>query len=231
MKNETTAQLTLTNFKYVDRLGQTRSLNVEWKLKPGFYGYLTHGAGQNKVIAKKIMYDVTTTDGKTVNWSASSIGLDADGDFYSRFTNENFTTHLKLLGKTRVQVRKPVAGPTDEDIARGAIKALGAAALHEITKQRPADIIEAIAIEAARTGRDKLIKSAIDDLFPQVEVKDRTTLGHLVPLALDGRLTDRNLRDAQARDAIVNHLKKKNPDFAFAVQAADFLIKVQEGSR
>lgn len=232
VKNASDAELTITNLRYVDSLGATQTLTGEWKLKPGFYGYLKFGPTQDKIVARKITYDLVTADGKTVNWSCESIRLDADGDFSSQFTSENLASHQKLLGKVPVVALKPApAGPSEEDVARGVLKALGAAVLHQKAKQVPKDFGEAFVIELARTGRDELIKSAVDDLFPQIAAGDRATLGRLVPLALDGRLTAANLRAAESRDAIANYLKKQNPDFALAAQAADFLYRVQQGSR
>lgn len=230
LKNITDAELTVTNFRYVDALGNTQTMTGEWKLKPGFYGYLTHGPDQGKIVAKSITYDVVTADGKTTNWSSASSRLDADGDFASQFTAENLAAHQKLLGKV-VALKPAPAGPTDDDVARGALKALGALVLHQKAKEIPEDLFDAIAIELARTGRDELLKSAIDDLFPQAPASDRAILGRIVPLALDGRLTARNLRGAEAQDAIAAYLKKQNPDFALAAQAADFLYRVQQGSR
>lgn len=231
-KNESGVKLTLTNFRYVDRLGQTRTLPVEWELRPGFYGYLTHGVGQSKIVAKKIMYDLVTADGKSEGWFCNSVALDGDGDFSSRITAENHARHLQDLGKTPVVTFKPAAarGPTEEQIASGVVKALGAAVLHQKASQVPDGIVESFAVELARKGRDELIKSAVDDLFPQMPMKDRATLGRLVPLALDDQLTDDNLRAAEAKDAIVDYLREKNPDFALASQAADFLYRVQQGA-
>jgi hypothetical protein len=232
-KNATGSELTITNLRYVDARGDTHTVAGEWKLKPGDYGYLRDGP--NKIVAKKITYDLVTADGKTVDWSCSSTGLDKDGDFPSQFTPDNLATHRKLLGKgdaVKPAAPAPPAGPTDEQIGRGVLKALGVALLHQKASE-PWDgtLPHKFGIELARTGRDKLITSAVDDLFPQLPAKDRGTLGRLVPLALDGRLTAANLKAAEARDAITDYLRTQNPDFALAAQAADFLYRVQQGAR
>lgn len=237
MKNLSGYEITLSDVRYVGAPPNSGDAGAEtvasgsWTLKPGFFGHILDNG--KKMVAGKLHFSLTTAEGTSLNWSSTLSQLDADGDYVVQITPEVIDNHRKLLGKTPVVVLKPVAsaGPTDEQIARGAIKALGAALLHQQAEKRAGDIFEAIAIETARTARDELIKSAIEDLFTDMASADRATLGRLVPLALDGRLTDADLREAESKEAIIAYLQEQNPNFAYAAQAAEFLHRVQKQSR
>ena len=112
------------------------------------------------------------------------------------------------------------ASPSDEDVARAVLKALGALALHEASKpQADDDFGKTLARALARQGRDELIDSALKDLAPTSKAVERAAIRSLVILALDGRL----VRD---RDRIINHLRKTNPDLADVVEVAEFLIQL-----
>ena len=112
------------------------------------------------------------------------------------------------------------ASPSDEDVARAVLKALGALALHEASKPQPDDDFgKTLARALARQGRDELIDSALKDLAPTSKPVERAAIRSLVILALDGRL----VRD---RDRIINHLRKTNPDLADVVEVAEFLIQL-----
>jgi hypothetical protein len=109
--------------------------------------------------------------------------------------------------------------PTDDDIAAAVLKAIGAIALHEASKPQPDDgVAEAIARGLSKVARDKLIDSALEDLFPAAPKIERDAVRSLAVLALDGEL-DRD------RDRIVGRLRRTNPDMADAVEAAEFLIQ------
>lgn len=230
IKNETGEEITIHDLKYVDANGSIHVINATWTLKPGFNGYLKFK--DKKIYANKITYDLESRQGKSKGWTCRSTGLDKDGDFTSRFSAENFQEHLKLIGVVRVVARKPaLAGPTDEQIAKGVMKAIGALVLHEAAQKEPEDFADRLAIGIALKGRDELIKSAVNDVFTMLPQSDRNTISSLVPLALDGRLTSRNLGHAEAKLALQNHLRSQNPDFALAAEAADFLLSLQSRSR
>jgi hypothetical protein len=109
--------------------------------------------------------------------------------------------------------------PTDDDIAAAVLKSIGAIALHEASKPQPDDgVAEAIARGVAKVARDKLIDSALQDLFPDAEKVERDAVRSLAVLALDGEL-DRD------RDRIVARLRRTNPDMADVVEAAEYLIQ------
>jgi len=115
-------------------------------------------------------------------------------------------------------VRLVVTAPTDEQIGKGVLKALGALVLHKASQPQADDeFLDAVARGVARAGRDKLIESALEDLFPDAKAVERASVRNLAILALDGRLP----RD---RARVLAQLKRTNPDMADAVQVAEFLI-------
>jgi hypothetical protein len=112
--------------------------------------------------------------------------------------------------------------PTQDDVAKAVLKAIGALALHEAGKPQVGDsIAQSIARALARQGRDELIDSALQDLSPASKAVERAAVRSLVVLALDGEL-------ARDRDRIVNTLRKNNPDMANAVEIAEFLIQLSQ---
>lgn len=115
-------------------------------------------------------------------------------------------------------VRSVVTTPTDEQVAKGILKALGALALHKASQPEADDgFFETAARGVARAGRDQLIDSSLMDLFPDAKSAERAAVRTLAILALDGRL-------ARDRNRVLAQLKKTNPDMADAVQVAEFLI-------
>ena len=140
-------------------------------------------------------------------------------------------TLLGLLSFTTTTQARPVftpqnvgvkTSPTQDDIAKAVLKALGALALHEASKPQPDDgIVETIARGVARQGRDDLIDSALQDLSPRSKAVERAAVRGLVVLSLDGKL-DRN------RDRVLAQLRRTNPDMADAVEVAEFLIQLSQ---
>lgn len=232
-RNTSGGPLTLANVKYTDASGNAQTLTGTWEVKAGFYGHLT--VNKVKIVARKFACDVVTADGRT-GWTWDCKSVDANGDFVALFTADTLTEHRKVLGKVPaappvVALRPAAKGPTDEDIARGVVKVVGAVVLHEAAKKPASDLAEAFAIEFARAGRDELIKSAVGDLFPQLPARDGRLLADMVCLAFDGRLTPANLTQTEAKAALTEYLRKQSPDLAVAAEAADFLSRVQKSAR
>jgi hypothetical protein len=126
-------------------------------------------------------------------------------------------TSSRAKDLTRLAVK---ATPTDEQIGKAVLKAIGALVLHEASKpQRDDDVFDTVARGVARVGRDKLIDSALEDILPDAKVVERNAIRNLAILALDGKLS----RD---RDTVLKRLKRVNPDMADAVQVAEFLIQL-----
>jgi hypothetical protein len=116
------------------------------------------------------------------------------------------------------------ASPSQEDVGRAVIKALGALVSHEASKPQPGDDFgQMIARGLARQLRDELIDSALQDLAPTSKAVERAAVRGLVVLALDGKL----VRD---RDRIVAHLRKTNPDLADVVEISEFLIRLSQAA-
>jgi hypothetical protein len=110
--------------------------------------------------------------------------------------------------------------PSDDERARGVLKALGALALHKASiPQRDDDFFKDVTRGVARAGRDELIDSSLKDLFPDARGVERASVRNLAILALDGRLS-------QDRDSVLTRLRKVNPDMADAVRVAEFLIRL-----
>jgi hypothetical protein len=130
----------------------------------------------------------------------------------------------KWANNTPGDLRVVRAGPSDEEIGRGVVKVVGALALHKASMPRDGEedtLGKAIARGLARLGRDKLIDSAFQDLFPNARAVERASVRNLVVLALDGRLS-------QDRDQVLAQLRRANPDMADAMQVAEFLIRIAQ---
>ncbi len=126
----------------------------------------------------------------------------------------------KWANNTPGDLRVVKSGPTDEEIGRGVLKALGALALHKASiPQRDDGFGKSLAREVARAARDELIDSSLKDLFPDTRAVERASIRNLAILALDGRLT-------HDRDRVLTHLRKVNRDMADAVQVTEFLIRL-----
>ena len=240
-RNTSGAPLTLSNVKYTDQFGTARTLEGKWELKAGYYGYLL--TDNKKFSARKFSCDIGTAAGATnCAWTCSS--LDKEGDFVTLFDDGTLAKHKEMLGKAPSPASPPytalkpampaapaVKGPTNDEIGRGVVKAVGALVMHQGTKKPARDLAEQFGIELLRTGRDELVKSAVEDLFPQLTAKERKTVSGMVILGFDGRLTPANLSQAESKAALVDYLRKQNPDLALAAEVADFLSRVQAGSR
>ena len=76
-----------------------------------------------------------------------------------------------------------------ERLAKAALKAFGAAVAHQASKPQDDDgILEAIARGVALVTRDKLIDSALEDVFINAKAVERDSLRNLVVLALEAYL-------------------------------------------
>jgi hypothetical protein len=116
------------------------------------------------------------------------------------------------------------ATPTDEKIAKGVLKALGALVAHKASQPQKDDgFVEGLLRAAAVVTRDKLIDSVLEDVFPDAKAVERDSIRNLAVLALDGKLS-------QDRDTVHARLKKTNPDMADAVQVAEFLIRLAKAA-
>ncbi len=119
-------------------------------------------------------------------------------------------------------------GPTDEQFQNAVVKILGAALANAIAGGEPKDFAETIIVEVARSARDELVQSALEDLFVASTRADRRAAGHAICLALDGKLNIGNLRDRQAQDAIAAWLRKENPQMGNTVEVADLVYRVMQ---
>jgi hypothetical protein len=228
LRNESGAAITITNVKYTDEFGAIQKVVGQYSVPANFKGYLLNG--KNKIRASKFEYDLITDDGKTVAWSCQAKKLDTDGNFVSTFTAANLADHRKLLGVTVPAVEK-ANGPTDEQVASGVLKALLAMSLHKEATKEPADFAEAFSVGFAKGARDELIRSAIDDLFPQIG-KDASKLSaDLTVAALDGRMTSRKLSAAEAHQQTADYIRAKCPKFEHPDDLAAFLVGVEQGAR
>jgi hypothetical protein len=111
-------------------------------------------------------------------------------------------------------------GPTNDDIAKAVLKALGALILYDQSMDPKNDELTQV---LARAARDKLIDSAVQDLLPNSPMAERAAVRNLVILAFDGKLP----RD---RDRVIAELRRTNPDAADAVEIAEFLIRLSQAA-
>jgi hypothetical protein len=130
----------------------------------------------------------------------------------------------KWLNNVPGDLRVVRAGPGNEEIGRAVLKALGAVALHKAGKPRPGDGAgDAFLRALSREGRDKLIDSALEDLFPGAPLAERASVRNLAILALDGRL-------ANDRNRVIAQLRRTSPDMANAVEIAEFLTRLAQAA-
>jgi hypothetical protein len=228
LKNTSGREVKLEDIKYTDASSEEVSLSGYYSIKGDFYGRLLHK--DVPISASKLQAKLTTSAGTTtITWT--SRGTDQQGQFVCLLTESDITEHRKLLGLPPL---KPL-GPSEDDIKRGVVKALGAALSHagyrKIIDDPDANLAQLIVAEGLRVARDEIINSAITDFFPQLSSSDASTVSTLVILALDGKLTKANIAEAKAKEEIIASLKKNNPDMAAVVQVADFLYRVQSNRR
>jgi len=232
-RNDSGRAIRLTNIVYTDASGTERRLEGGYDLKAGAYTYLL--VGDDKIVGKKFVCDVATDDGAT-NWIWNAAGLDANGNVILQFTEGNFASHLKTLGKTPPVVRAsnftPRAdGPSEEQVKKGLVKILGAAVANAVAQEQPDGFFEALIVEAARKARDEVIESAIGDLFPQLSATEKAGTRRVIALSLDGRLTVDRFNAETAREQIIELLRREDREFGRAAEVADFIGQVHRSRR
>lgn len=229
-RNETKSALTLTNFRYTDESGKVREVDGQFDVPAKFDGFLT--VEKKKIRARKFEYDLVTADGTSEGWSCVAKAVDGDGNFVSVFTPKNLAEHKKTLGVTDKEAAdQPLTEERQKQIAAGVVKALLALVPHEATKQEPETLGDVFAIELARGLRDELLKSAINDLFPDMGTDASDVAGELAGKALDGRLTGKKLTAAQAQKQVADDIRDRCPKFDSADELAAFLVGLQAGAR
>lgn len=230
-KNTTDSPLTVTVTSYLDYAGRTATLNAEWSVPAKYFGHLL--VNKEKVSVRQVTYRVTTPDG-TTHWASGTTRLDSDGDFVALFSDETLAEHRRLLGKPAAPVVaafRPAApaGPTEEQVVRGVLKVIGAAALNEAAKPQADDgFIQAALREGARTARDEVFESALGDLFPALTPREAAAARRFICLALDGELTVNQFTRKTAKEDLIRRLKEDFPDAGLAAEVADFVVRVAD---
>lgn len=229
-RNETKSPLTLTNFRYTDESGKVREVDGQFDVPAKFDGFLT--VEKKKIRARKFEYDLVTADGTSEGWSCVAKAVDGDGNFVSVFTAKNLAEHKKSLGVADKEAAdQPLTDERKKQIAAGVVKALLAMVPHEATKQEPETLADVFAIELARGLRDELLKSAINDLFPDMGTDASDMAGELAGKALDGRLTAKKLTAAEAQKQVAADIRERCPKFDSPDELAAFLVGLQAGAR
>jgi hypothetical protein len=89
-RNTSGRDVELRGVNYVDAIGLQKTLHGSWKLKNGFYGYLS--LDDAKLVARELTLSLVDEDGSTdIRWIAQV--LDSDGDFVLLIRSEDFAEH------------------------------------------------------------------------------------------------------------------------------------------
>ena len=124
-------------------------------------------------------------------------------------------------------VRITTVGPTDEAIGRAIVKVLAAAIADAASKPNvDDDLLTTILRQSAKIGRDQLIESAVEDVFPTLTQTDLRTVRNAICLAVDGNLSEASWNRSRARDEMLATLRGRDPNLATATQVADFVQQV-----
>ena len=119
--------------------------------------------------------------------------------------------------------------PDEEAVKRAIVKILGAIVSNAASQPGEDDnLFQTLLRQGFRAGRDQLIESAVQDVFPDLAASQVQAVRRMIALDLDGRLDSRNWRSETAKDELINALRRENVDAANAVSVADFLYRVHQ---
>lgn len=129
---------------------------------------------------------------------------------------------------------RPSAGGGNSDTAMRAIfKILAAAIANKISKDqaRGDGVFAGIFSGLASLGRDKLIESALKDVFPDVPASGIGAAQRVISLILDDQFTLDNLAKRTAIDTIKDKLHAEDPRLGATAELADFIYNLYEFRR
>lgn len=117
---------------------------------------------------------------------------------------------------------------SSQDIKRAIVKISGAGIADAFARDQKQNdgLIAALFSVGARAGRDKLIESAIKDVFPEMDDIEIRGIRRVACLYLDGKLSLANLGKDTAKEEIIEALKEENPTLATSAQIVDFLYEL-----
>jgi hypothetical protein len=221
--NRTAEPVTITCVYYLDAAGNRQSVRGGgWTVRPGQSGYLDDLGMPFR--ASHFELTLGTRAGST-GWHLNHLNFDAAGNLCLWVDGALLARHQARLAPV---ARPPVVmRPNDPAVKRALGKVLGAAITHAVASEDDrGELGRAIAIALAARLRNELIESALTDLFPGQPERDIRAARQVICLALDGKLSRRNLDRLQARDEALAKLRAINPDMAAAASFADFVAEV-----
>lgn len=127
---------------------------------------------------------------------------------------------------------RPSSKPDTEAVKRAIAKIVFAGVANAVAKDQAEDegLLSAIFSVGAKAGRDKLIESALKDVFPDRLESEIRGIRRVASLYLDGRLSLANLGKETAKEEIITALKKENPRLGASAQVVDFLYELHQVS-
>ena len=123
-------------------------------------------------------------------------------------------------------------GPTEQQLQQAGGKVIIAALAHvaarDLAQQPNAGPSEAFAEHLALAVRDAAIGSALGDVFPRLNARQRRDIRLLISDALDGRLNLLNQNQQNAKQRLIQDLRAIDPNLADAATLADFICRVHQ---
>jgi hypothetical protein len=112
--------------------------------------------------------------------------------------------------------------------ARSSSQCLGHAVARDAAQQPNAGPPEVFAEQLALVVRNAAIESALGDLFPRLNARQRRDIRLLISDAIDGRLNLFNQNQQNAKQRLINDLRGIDPNLADAAILADFIYWLHE---
>jgi len=93
------------------------------------------------------------------------------------------------------------------------------------------DFLTTVMRQAAKSGRDGLIESAVQDVFADLKPHEVRAVRRLLCLGIDGELNERNFREATLKEELIARLRRESADMAATAEVADFIVRVLQARR
>jgi hypothetical protein len=127
---------------------------------------------------------------------------------------------------------RPSTQDDSEAFKRAIAKIIGAGLANSFAKDQDKNdgLLAALFSVGARAGRDKLIESAIKDVFPEFEDFEIRGIRRVASLYLDGKLSLENLGKETAKEEIIEALNEENPGLGTSAKVVDFLYELHKAA-
>ncbi len=144
---------------------------------------------------------------------------------------------------TQVAERRPVVTdrspstvrstrPDSDAVKKAIVKILGATVANAFAAEQDKNdgLFAALLSTGARAGRDKLIESALQDVFPERDGFEIRSVRRVIALYLDKKLSLEKLGAETAKEEIIEALQEENPNLGASLQVVDFIYELHQAN-